>query len=340
MIGADTLHFSVPREALKSFNPEHFSMKTTIGAGGELQTSHLRLIDKARPLGLSKLLIHDERVELELSAKILGEGYIRGISAATVEQVPERIGRTKAVSFDADLFLSGAELYRIDITTNIRPTDLRGAIYAASVGSMNTKWNHTSYGRSRDNGFVFTGRLKSNKRRLSGYDKFREMTSRGKVKHADELRADNFRGVLRVETNLRTHRDIRQMLGIDTLRLTDALSSQRNPNLQMFDEIVGSMANDRRLIVANQMMYNVKVVGMKRYKDALAMETTFERLGGEWSFIETFVRNGYDKPSGSKRELAKWKRHYATWLLAKKSEADERDARVVLEEVRDLLRAA
>lgn len=340
MIGADTVKVAVPRDALRWFNPDHFSTLTTMKAGGELQNSHLLMNEKARPLGLSMLKIYDERIVAELSSKILGEDYIQRITENNVERVPELMGKTGSVDFDPEIFVSGAELHRIDITTNIVPYDLRAAIYACSTGSMNGRWNHKDYGGKRDDGFEYTGRRKSEKRRFIGYDKYREMMSRGQIKHADELGVDSFRGVLRFEGNLRTHKDIRRELGIETLKLTDALASSLNPNLRMFDEIIYSISGKDHLVEMNEKLYKVKEMGMRLFKEVTTMELMFELTDGDWAQIERFVRSGYGERSEPKRELKKWRDHLATWKLSKRTGTGERDMRTALEEVRDLLQAA
>lgn len=340
MRGFDTVSCSVPRDALRWCNQDHFTTKQTI-KGGEIVGEYHELSKKApRPLGLVSMRVFEDHADVAFSAKILGQDYIRGINSDTIEGVPERIGRTGIVDFDPNLFVEGAKLYRIDATTNIRPSNLRDAIYASSLGSMNKRWNHVDYGRSRDDGFVYTSRLTRNKIRVQGYDKYREMTSRKQIKHADELGAEMFRDMLRVETQLKTYKDIRDRLGIETLLLTDALSTQRNPNLEMFDEIVFSMTPDQRLVKVNRMFNDVKELGMRLFKEITTMHLVFEACGGDWSQIERFVRSAYAETSEPKREIKKWKTQLAGWNLSKQLEGNERSVRVALEEVRDLLKAA
>lgn len=341
MITADTIKVEVARDAISSHNPDLFDVGSTKKAKDGSVISFEEMA-KGRPLGLSRLRVYDEKAHFEFSAKILGSDYYRGITTETVQAVPDMLSRSGDIEVRPAEFFDTAKVFRFDIATNIRPSNLRDAIYAASLGNLNRKWRYSDYGSNRDDGFVFDHRSQNRKVRLSGYDKFREMNSRRKVKHAEELRSDLFDGVLRIETQLTGYQDMRKYLQIgavgEHISLFDALGSSANPNLSVFDEVIYSVASvaDGKMIEIGKLWNSLEEKGMRQTKEIWFMAYIFDLYDGNWPTIEQFVRYGY--ASNPSREIGKWKRSLATWKLAKQQE--DGNALRAIEEVRNLLSAA
>ena len=340
MITADTIKVEVARDAVSSHDPDFFGESSYKSAEGKIL--RFERMEKGRPLGLSRVDIYDEKAQFEFSAKILGSDYCHGITAETVQAVPSLFSRSGKIEVREAEFFDTAKVYCLHVATNTRPSNLRDAIYAASLGSLNSRWRYSNYGAVRDEGFVFAHRSKSRKVRLSGYDKFREMNSNGKAKYAQELRADLLSGVLRLETQLKSFREIREYLQVgvvgENISLLEALGSSANPNLRIFDEVIYSVTSgaDARILEIDEMWNSLRNNGMRQTKEIWFMKHVFDLYEGEWQRIEEFVRFAY--ASNPSREIGKWKKALAMWKLAK--EQDTGTALRAIEEVRDLLAAA
>lgn len=340
MITADTIKVEVARDAVPSHNPDFFGVHSHETTDGKI--IRFDRMEKGRPLGLTRVDLYDEKAQFLFSAKILGSDYYRGITSETVQRVPDLLSRSGNIEVRETAFLDTAKVFRFDVAVNTRPSNLRDAIYAASLGSLNSRWRYSNYGAARDEGFVFAHRSKSRNVRLSGYDKFREMNSRKEVKHAEELRSDLLNGVLRIETQLTSYAEMRKYLDVGTVGedvlLFDALRSSANPNLRVFDEVIYSVTAgaDARILEIGEMWNSLRNNGMRQTKEIWFMKHVFDLYEGEWQRIEEFIRFAY--ASNPSREIGKWKKALAMWKLAK--EQDTGTALRAIEEVRDLLAAA
>ncbi len=327
----DTVHLLVPVEGLNGYDSASFTEKAELDEAGKPVSSELQLKRGAeKPLGLAGVKITDAGVDLTLSAKTLGSRYIEGLSEETLGLAVSAIRPLVDVELDA---LLDADLYRVDSTSNIRPTDVRRAILSVgTLGQLNGKYRLTDYGGQGEDGFVFTARAKSRDERLSGYDKMREMLSRKKTAYT--LGVENFEGVLRIESNIRHREQMREFLGLsDSYMFRDALRSEKKPNLILFDKIIG---NGSDMLAEMNRIHRTEGIGVKHFQN-IGIDRVIELHGGNWKAIEKYVLLQYGGKSKPSRLLKQVKQRVVLY------HARQREAENLLDEVsevRELLRVA
>lgn len=326
----DTVHLLVPIEGV-IWNDRDFEEGFKLGEGGELKsTGHHLKKGVVRPLGFSSVKILERGADIEFSAKLLGSGYVDGVSLETVDRIAPAL--RPIVDVDADALLS-AELFRIDATANIRPRDVRRAIHSVAVlGSLNRRYRYLDYGGAGEQGFEFHSRAKSRNERIIGYDKEREMWRHKKVQ-AYALGVENFAGVLRVESNIRSREGMRGLLGFEeTYTFADALNSAKNPNLILFDRVIENSEETFAIAALNK----TEGKGMKHFQN-IGIDCVIERYAGNWKAVEKYIRLLYGGGSNPSRTLKYVKERVALYH-SRQSEAERLLEEV--SEVREMLERA
>ena len=323
----DSVKLLVPPEGLYSFNMPCFEGKTDIETG---ETAYKLKRDSEKPLGLGNVVVSDRGVELLFSAKTLGERYFEGINLDTVGLIPPAI--RSIVDIDPQSLLN-ARLFSIDSTNNIRPKDVRRSILSVgSIGTMNDSFRFSDYGGKGQQGFVFSNRAKTVDERISGYDKYREMMS--KQKTALALGANSFKGVLRIESNIRHKEQMRQYLGFtDSYTLKDALNTKVKPNSLLFGKVI---ENTTDVLADLQKLHRTDGMGMEHFKN-IAFDQVIEKHGGNWPAIRNYVLLHYGENSNPTTVLKRVKKRTALYH-ARQHETEQLLDEVL--EVRELLKVA
>lgn len=330
MVAFDTVHLLVPIEGV-AWSSRDFEERFKLGEGGELESEGHRLKKGiVRPLGLSSVKILERGADIEFNAKLLGDGYVDGISLETVARIAPAL--RPIVDVDAKALLS-AELFRIDATANIRPRNIRRAIHGvASLGCLNHRYRYLDYGGAGEQGFEFRSRAKNRKERIIGYDKEREMW-RHKRAQAYALGVENFAGVLRVESNIRSREGMRGLLGFEeTYTFADALNSAKNPNLILFDRVIENGEKTFEIAALN----STEGKGVKHFTN-IGIDLVIEKYAGNWKAVEKYTRLAYRGKSNPSRMLRYVKERVALYH-SRQSEAER-----LLEdvsEVREMLERA
>jgi len=327
----DTVHLLAPIEGLISYETEQFKGKADLDdEGNRVATVYSLKRGIEKPLGLDAVSIQERGVDLTFSAKILGTRYHEGLNLETIEQVVPAL--RPIIDLEPQSLLD-AVLWRIDCTDNIRPKNLRRTILTVgTLGSLNSRYRYEPYGSTQEQGFVFAQRIKERAERIIGYNKELEMNRNGKTALA--LGVENFSGVLRWESNLRSRKLMRNLLGMDeTYTLLDALNTDRNPNLALFEKIVGQGSD---MLAEINKLHRTDGEGVNYFKN-LGIDRVIEAYSGNWKAIEKHIRLQYNGKSNPSRFLKKVKQRVALYH-ARQIEAEQLLDEV--SEVRELLKVA
>ena len=183
----------------------------------------------------------DEKCVIETSAKVLGDRYPELINAENIDYCFERINALGICRLDIKKVLSDSELISGDITEDIYGINVPDGLAVKTCLKSLNKFHVKKYSNC---GFVVANTVKTQNRkiRLSIYDKYKELHKAGNSQFLDML--DDRFGVLvyfngrsRIEANVRTVSQIKELLQIEDNSLMNALNSIANPLLTIFDTI-------------------------------------------------------------------------------------------------------
>lgn len=263
MISLDSVKISVDVEALKDYNLSKFDRNTKETDRKKVQW----LTSKEQQLGLKGVKVFDGNVEIETSAKILRDQYLEGLNNCTFERYIDEINKSGLVEFDTSKFRDTAQIQKLDITTNIYPTDIEKTIRDLSVYSTEKGYMVKPY----NTGIVAEGKAKSNHERLIAYGK--ESDLKRPLKSNKELLQhfpiEKAKGILRFETNKRHYKDIRNAfhLGKDErLYLKTVLDSDVNVLYDTFNKLYTLEVETSKIIKRKQDTMNELINSERSYQ--------------------------------------------------------------------------
>lgn len=228
-----------------------------------------------------------KRVEIEISAKILKQDYLKMISIDTIEQVFREIEKYGVLKFlDVYGAIENACLCRCDFTKNLRVKEnpnlyvfeLKKAVQRMSK----RKWN-IEEGKGNTS-VVFKEKKKRNRLRTIFYNKEVEML-RGEEFKRLGIEIEAFKNVLRYEINARSFENIRKLTGIQKkgeVKLLDVLNSESNPWLDVF----------RSLVPYEQ---QTKEIGKKFFRSWVELEGVIHKFGSLEEYRNRLIDEGFDR---------------------------------------------
>jgi hypothetical protein len=335
MMTLDSMRVKAPIDALLGYDESAFSLITQqktrelpVSRHRELHTEAIRSI-----CGLGAIVIGEDHFTVETSAKILGDLYHRGISSETLDRYVDGIAAAGIIELDKGRFVSEAEVLRCDVTRNLHVDDVHESLRQLNLLAVNDRYSTEPY---EGTGVVFRRRVKTAPVRMTCYDKHKEMASHNrKWIAAGKLDPDPFKGVLRMEMNLKNHEPMRRMLNVENPRLLlDVLSSDANPLLAVYDDIAaGTIAG----MSAEFVRLCSEKGGAIRVVKRLGWIRVFEVCGWEWDVVRVWIKGTYGQRSNAGRVIRDARRMFAE----EKRKRDEPKGGINrLEEIRGLLRIA
>lgn len=189
----------------------------------------------------------DEKCIIETSAKVLGDRYPELINADNIDYCFERINALGICRLDIKNILADSKLISADVTEDLYGINVPDGLAIKTCLKSLNKFHIKKYSNC---GFVVANTVKTQNRkiRISIYAKYKELHKAGNTQFLDIL--DNRFGVLayfngrsRIEANIRTIAQIKELLQIDDNNLMDALNSSANPLLTLFDTIFDIKSN-------------------------------------------------------------------------------------------------
>lgn len=236
MVTLDKIKILTDNKHIKKMNLDVSTkiMKSNIGIA-------LRYTQKKPYSIYTNYSLQDNTCIFEFSSKILLDHYPHLINKNNIHECFENLEKMGFCEMDIDGIISDSELLTCDITRDISDIVLPDRLAMKSCLVNHNKFRVQKYGNS---GHAVNKMVKTSNRKLRIiiYDKGKELRKKnnaefiGMLNDADSMLA-SFDGKLRVEANVNTKEQIRNLFQTRTTELLDVLNSEANPLLTLFDEV-------------------------------------------------------------------------------------------------------
>jgi hypothetical protein len=225
------------------------------------------------------ILINYERGELviEFTSKILGLGFIDLINKDNICECLYSISPLVEFEEDVCCLLGEFEVLKCDVTKDVPHNDVKTLEdYVETNLANNKKWKC----EHQKNGFVLKNVVGTPryKKRIVVYDKAHELKLDRNRKFLNEVDDydegdsfifDHFNGTVRIELNINTKVQVRDLLHIPDNRLVSVLNSDANPILDVLNEAL-KQSDENSSSVSS---------AWKEYKDVLVLKDCDNNLG-------------------------------------------------------------
>jgi len=182
----------------------------------------------------------EEKCIIEFSSKVLLDRYPELINRNNIHTCFENINALGICDLNVMGIVNESELLSVDITSDI------GGIEIPDKLAMNTclrYWNKFHVQKYLNSGNTVTKEVKTKNRqiRFSFYDKYKELNKACNRDFLDELDDKYsllayYNGKFRMEANIKTTSQIKDLFQVGSNNLMDVLNSSANPLLAWFDE--------------------------------------------------------------------------------------------------------
>jgi hypothetical protein len=313
----DTISFDIPTSEIL-YREDNFQQLNL--RNGEIMASHYS--KKLYP-GINGIVIgHGGNTNIKVSAKILGNDYVEGITKNNIEHVFDVIRKQCGVSFNTDTALQ-SKVRRVDINKNVRVDGVvKDYLEAYNLLTPNpTKIRKDTYKRS---GFVWDRKTKTYSERFIMYDKQRDLMRSTNQEfmglHDGNIIMKSFENVLRVEQNNQKGgalRTIRNRFAVDDSRLDLVLESPVNVVWKVYERMMDN---------SNRLQYDIFIEDyLERFdtwrecRDYIGYKGVFEMCG---SLPDTllFIKRFYADKSNPSREMVKVRKAYYEFEKIKNQE--------------------
>jgi len=219
------------------------------------------------PIGIKSIKVDmlNQYINIDVSAKILLDNYLDGITINTFAQVIETINSTNYVLLDLEGCYNHGRFLKIDTTNNIHMSGYNhdlvgnwGVISPQLVNAINNNHFYPKvYAASTNKGITFMGDQQVEKNRLIAYVKIIELQT---AKNRDFMRSlsnpllmyNNAKDVLRIECNHTSFKSIKSRMQIGDVFIKSVLSQGKNPNVWMLDKITQPNKVNQLLLFLDQ----------------------------------------------------------------------------------------
>lgn len=173
---------------------------------------------------------------IEFTGKILLDRYREGINIDNIEYCLNQINQLGFCELDVNLIIQDSIVLKCDVIKEVRFDDINIIIRCIRQSLKNyKKWIVREY----PHGIVLENNVKTQnrKKRLVVYDKERELmkaSNHNFVKCLGDISC--YAGIVRFELNIKTMKQIRDLLSIESNMLNVVLSSKANPIFDVIDE--------------------------------------------------------------------------------------------------------
>jgi hypothetical protein len=281
MVSLDTVKIEVPIEFLRFYKKDRFYNAVSLDNENEYIYSDDEVLKRdTKILGLKMIEIKkvDNVIHIETSGKILKNKYYEGLTINTLEEYFDNINATGLVNIDKRA-IEYTRVLRCDVVNNLKVSsdNLTKYLYSLSLCAFNHNYLVSNYAGS----VVFTKQVKSYKRRMIFYDKYKEIKGDREILKSDAFSKqdiERFKNVLRCEQNLTSFKTMRQAFKVQDIKLVDILKSQEKVNYNTFNEIT----NERSLF-----MYDVK--SFKDYERFCVVKDLCQSFNYDFKEIKNFL---------------------------------------------------
>lgn len=258
--------------------------------------------------GLDYNHIKDE-VSLRLSAKIFkDEEYFQGIHKNNFDRVIHEVNESGLIeinpnkAYDCGLYLG------IDVTDNLDVSSLNTSVNSIiQAGALSPYYNI----KRHKTGYEATRKAKKNNHRQIGYQKTAEFSQKAmreylkKYPKAEQGYKDN---TLRIESNLRTLKQIRDNFHTVDTRLKRVMEAPNKVNLDVFNRII---AKGEQSVLFE---FVKKAKGVGHFIDLIGWNTLFEEHNNNPEHVIEFIKNAFPRTSKSNGH-SYWSEKVRQWYI-------------------------
>jgi hypothetical protein len=294
MICFDRLKIVSSTKLLNRFDESQFDL---VSRNGEPQYYRYK---KMRPYGLSLITVNYKKDELviEFTSKILELKFIELINEETICECLCNIEPLVKFNEDVEDILDDFEVVKCDVTKDVSYCDIKESERFVKSNLANyDKWKCEKY----RNGFVLKNVVATPKykKRMVIYDKGNELKlekNREFVNEVDKYDEDGsfifdyYRYKVRVEMNINTKAQIRELLNIPDNKLTSVLSSNANPILTVLDEALKEPSVKNRSVASAWKDYQDELVLKDCDNDLSKVEAKMKSLSKSTRIPQKMLR--------------------------------------------------
>ena len=339
MLTFDTIKLQFPAHCLRSQLASDKWLFATDSDGGNRATLRKPFASGIPGITSAAADFNTNQIIIEGSAKILRDDYLKGFSAATIEQGISSMLRSTGMDACPLDVIESAKVLKVDTTNNIHIPGLMNhsadVVDALQAARMNSLFAAHPYKKKDNIGIAYNSSHKTYKARQIFYCKFIDMNRRNRANRdffktcssAGAARMmDSMRDILRCELNSTDFKRIRQRHNIADNSLPALLLSDARPNLVLFDTICGEAPSQPLQLFSEYSpeQFTFKdIVEIEGRKNLFAMVGEDERLlramVKRYSTTEdTFITTWHGRRKTKNRAATKGVKHYWYEYMAKR----------------------
>lgn len=212
-------------------------------------------------------------LSIEFSGKILKDSYIDLINETNIQKCLEEINKIGVCTLSVPNILQDSEVTKCDVTKDVCHNDLDSIVrYIKQHISNYRKW----IPKEKHNGIVIENSADTPRfrKRITLYDKEHELnlaTNRAFLCELSDKKAllDYFKGKIRIELNINTEAQIRNLLNIQNNSLQEVMASKADPLVAVISEAlkeeesapyVNNLMDHLRLLLLTECDFNLAKV--------------------------------------------------------------------------------
>lgn len=284
MTKLDSIKVKVPNDCILGLGGRFITTNMVDSNKNELQNKSS--LTTTGVLGFKSCIVDNrsQHTIFEFSAKILGPDYFEGIHLGTIQQVADTINNSKLLTIDPYKFIERAEVLKADVTDNLKPEITGEKLYnTLALLPISKKYKVTHYDDKKTTGIEWWGQQKTKRDRMILYDKTKSLIADKDLRkqpYAVKVFND-FKDVVRVESNHAKLKDLRELFGSTTL--LDILGSNARVNHKRFTSITNKSTDIRLFTEFEGMKWN-EIVKREGFRGIC------ERCNMDWFLIDRFMR--------------------------------------------------
>ena len=302
MIRLDSCHIEVKTDAVKYWDNAAFTYKPQYKNDNIISD----IYELTNPMPGIKSIKYDcmnELLKLQLSAKVLNDKYFEGINKNTIHNAIANVNQLGIIDVDANKLIDNGIFHTIDNTNNLdmgwfdMQSRWKEFFEGMTMAKNNSTFGYKVFDKSNNKGITFKGDTTSVNNRLIMYGKFIELTQ-PKNKHflaacSNPLALLNSsKNIVRVESNITSHKSIKQRCQTKTTNVNEVLSSIAMPNIYMLDKITQPNQTNQMQLIFD--MYEPGKFKFKQIMELEGIKNLIRMLNYDENQIKQFVYS-YDK---------------------------------------------
>lgn len=336
-----TLNMELPSNF--SYDNDRYNQSLELDDTGVLRWETKKLKDTYRneSFGISKLnIINDEKLEISISGKILGDNYKEGITLDTISDVVDILNEVGGMNITTDGILTNSIMRTFDNTFNIDLDEkdcVDDYIKSLQFGCIgNAKLGLTGY---TDESLVLQLDTKV-KNRMIFYNKELELRTHSKEFIKKHKIVDDFQNTLRVELNVTSQDKMRQNFGLSNgkVRLIDILQSKENAVRKNFARFVDIKTSEKLLFDYDTLM-SMEIKNKPQLHERFFLIEHFKKFKGDIKKVEAMYKSLYSDGKVPNKEKIKIRTYFKEWQTMNTPTIDKQNYTRKFREINEKIKA-